>query len=66
MSAYAHGRLAPPPDLFLEIIVIPAILHTPWALFRTYPPAVQLATKHWLLTWLAAGQGMNTDVIYAQ
>jgi|GEM_PF-4928139 len=47
------------------MILIPAVLHTPWGVFRAYPPAVQAATLAWLSYFLAAGQGLNTDVIHA-
>jgi hypothetical protein len=66
MSAYARGRLETPPDELLELIIIPAVLHTPWTLFRNYPPALQAATKRLVMVWLGGGQGMNPDVIHAE
>jgi hypothetical protein len=65
-AAYADGRLVTPPDMYLELIVIPAVLHTPWTLFREYPPALQEMTKSLVMSWLAGGQGLNLDVIRAQ
>jgi hypothetical protein len=56
--------LVTPPDTYLELIVIPAVLHTPWATYNDYPPALQVATKTLLMSWLAGGQGLNTDVIH--
>ncbi len=65
LAAYAKGRIVALPELFAKLIVIPGVLHTPWSVFESYPPAVQAATLAWLPLWLAAGQGMNLEVVHA-
>ncbi len=64
-AAYARGHIVPIPQEYAEMIIIPAVLHTPWQVYRTYPPAVQAAILAWLPHYLAAGQGLNPDVIHA-
>jgi hypothetical protein len=55
-EAYLRGELVPPPDDYAELILIPAVLNTPWAVYNEYPPAIKLQTRNLLISWLASGQ----------
>ena len=61
------GRLTRPPDAYLDLVVIPAVLHVdPLRLVAEYPPALRAALRAWVMHWLAGGQGLNLDVIERQ
>ena len=60
----SRGQLVAPPEEYLDLIVIPAVLHVdPLRLVAEYPPALREALRAWVLHWLAGGQGINLDVI---
>lgn len=63
-AGLSRGRLTQPPDEYLDLIVIPAVLHVdPLRLVAEYPPALREALRTWVMYWLAGGQGLNLDVI---
>ena len=58
-AAYARGKLVRPPEPYVELILVPAVLHIEPLAFRMYPPALRERVKGLLLRYLAAGQGMT-------
>lgn len=61
-AAYSHGELVQPPDDYMDLILIPAVLHTSWSEFAGYPLAIQERIRALLMFYLAAGQGMRPPV----
>lgn len=62
-AAYAHGHVTTPPTEFVDLILVPSILHTPTALFREQPWPLQERTRRWLMRHIAAGWAGNTGLV---
>lgn len=62
-AGYLHGQVTRPPDEYIDLVLIPAILHTPTAHFWTLPWPVQEKTRRLLLQYIAGGWAGNTDLL---
>jgi hypothetical protein len=62
-AALRQGRLVRPPDDYLDIIVIPAVLHIDPLRLLDYPPVLRETLRTWVMTWLGGGQGLNLDMV---
>ena len=62
-AALRQGRLVRPPDEYLDVIVIPAVLHIDPLALQNYPPALHAAVRAWVMAWIGSGQGLNLDVV---
>ena len=62
-AAYSTGRIVNPPPLYLELILIPAILHIEPMTFWDYPPAVQLQMRSMLQSYIRGGWAGNTAIV---
>lgn len=63
-AALRRGQLVRPPDEYLDLIVIPAVLHIdPLRLLADYPPVLRETLRVYVMTWLAGGQGLNLDMV---
>lgn len=58
-AAYNDGRFVPPPDDYLDLILIPAVLHIDPLVFAEYPPAMALKIRVLAMHYIASGQGMR-------
>lgn len=54
-EALARGRIVTPPDEYVELILVPALLHIDPLTFMDYPPAVQFKVRQLLMHYIAAG-----------
>lgn len=52
-----------PPLDYIDLVLIPGVLHTPVALFRQLPEIEQILTRKLLRHYIAAGWGGNLDTI---
>lgn len=64
-AAYARGEVTSPPDELVELVLVPAVLNTPWAVWLDYPPAVKMLSRRLLMEHIAAGHALNVNVIKA-
>jgi hypothetical protein len=55
-AAYARGKLTSAPREYLELVLVPSILHTTWETFSRYPPMIQHLTITLLMSYIGAGQ----------
>jgi hypothetical protein len=62
-AAYATGRIVSAPDEYMDLILIPAILHTPTVTLWAMPPAMQAMTRDLLLRYIAGGWAGNLQVV---
>jgi hypothetical protein len=62
-AALRQSRLVRPPDEYIDLIVIPAVLHIDPLRLLDYPPVLRETLRAWVMTWLAGGQGLNLDVV---
>jgi hypothetical protein len=62
-AALRQGRLVRPPDEYLDLIVLPAVLHIDPLRLLDYPPVLREVLRTWVLTWLGGGQGLNLDMV---
>lgn len=51
----ARGRIVSPPDEYLDLVIIPAMLHIDPLAFMAYPPALQYKLRHLVMYHVAAG-----------
>lgn len=52
-----------PPVEYMDLVLIPGVLHTPTVLFRQLPQIEQLRVRKLLQHYLAAGWGGNLATI---
>lgn len=64
-AAYARGRVVVPPAEYLDMIVIPAVLHIDPERLLHYPPALRAFLRARVMDWIAGGQ-CDLRVIAAQ
>lgn len=58
-AAYKDGRAVRPPQFLADYVLIPAILHTPTAIFESYPDAVKEFVRLQLPQYIASGMTTN-------
>jgi hypothetical protein len=62
-AGYQHGQVTTPPTEYADLILVPAILHTPTAQFWELPWIVQEKARRLLKTYIAAGWAGNPQLI---
>ena len=65
-AAYRAGRMVPAPDDYIDMILVPGILHIDPLAFAAYPPLVQAKIRRLLRHYIAAGWGGNPQMIEAK
>ena len=61
--AYQNGRMVTPPAEYMDLILIPAILHIDPLTFAGYPPALQGRMRGLLGVYIAQGWGGKPEII---
>jgi hypothetical protein len=51
----ARGRIVTPPDEYMDLILVPAMLHIDPLVFLDYPPAMRYQIRTLLMHYIAAG-----------
>lgn len=60
----ARGRVGRPPDTYIDLVIIPAVLHIdPLRFADDYPPLLRELMRTLAMRWVGGGQGINTDVM---
>jgi hypothetical protein len=65
-AAYRRGQVTTPPDAYMDLILIPSILHIDPVVFMGYPPAIKAQTRNLLMAHIHAGHALNTSMIEAK
>lgn len=58
-----RGEVTRPPTEYIDLILVPNILHTPVAVFHEQPHIIQERTRRLLLTFIAAGWAGNVNLV---
>ncbi len=63
-AAYRRGQVVRPrDDEYMDLILIPAILHIDPMVFHAYPLPIQERMRRLLIKYIAAGWGGNPETI---
>lgn len=62
-AAFIRGKIAPAPQEYVELILVPAVLHIDPMVFVAYPPALRARITTLLWSYVAMGNGMNPMVM---
>lgn len=62
-AAYARREVTMPPKEYIDLILVPAVLHTPTVDFWAMPEMVQEKTRRLLFYYIAAGWAGKTWVL---
>lgn len=62
-AAYANGRVASAPELYMDLILIPAVLHVEPMTFWRYPPVIREQMRKLFLRYVAGGWAGNWDLV---
>ncbi len=62
-AAYKQGRLVPPPHEYMDLILVPAILHIDPLAFDDYPVALKGRIRRLLTIYIREGWGGNPETI---
>lgn len=62
-AGYIKGHVTRPPNEYVDLILVPAILHTPTAQFWELPFIVQEKMRGLLMRYIAGGWAGNTRLV---
>ena len=62
-SAYTDGRLVPPPDEYVDLILIPMYLHIDPLRFAEYPEMLRARMRSLLMQAVQGGWAGNPGVV---